>query len=64
MKALAIVLAVVLVVLAVLSWQGIGDFAPWLGINGHHNVKHPLLFVILAALCLLWARMQAAPRAS
>lgn len=57
MKVLAVVLAVVFAVLAVLTWTGVANFAPFIGLNGHHHTKHTILYAVIAVLCLAWARM-------
>lgn len=53
MKQLALVLAVVFLIIAVLYWTG--HFVP----AGVH-VKHGVVSVILALLCLVWYRFQTA----
>ena len=53
MKQLALALAVVFLVIAVLYWTG--HFVP----AGVH-VKHGIVSVILALLCLVWFRFQTA----
>ncbi|HEY5257458.1 MAG TPA: hypothetical protein VIJ12_03690 [Candidatus Baltobacteraceae bacterium] len=57
MKALAIVLTIVFIVAAVLTATGAAHFAPVLGFNGTHHLKHTILYVVLAVLCAIWARM-------
>lgn len=57
MKLLAVVLGVLCIVLAVLTWWGHTSFAPILGLNGHHHTKHTILYAVLAVLCFMWARM-------
>jgi hypothetical protein len=52
MKQLSLVLAVVFLIIAVLYWTGITPL-------GYH-VKHGIVSVILALLCLVWYRFQAA----
>lgn len=54
MKQLSLVLAVVFLIVAVLYWTG--HFVP----SGVH-VKHGIVSVILALLCLVWYRFQSAP---
>ena len=54
MKQLSLILAVVFLIVAVLYWTG--HFIP----AGVHT-KHGILCVILALLCLVWYRFQAAP---
>jgi hypothetical protein len=53
MKQISLVLAVVFLIVAVLYWTG--HFIP----AGVH-VKHGIVAVILALLCLVWYRFQAA----
>lgn len=57
MKLLAVVLGVLFVILAVLTWTGIAHFAPAIGLNGVHHTKHTILYALLAVLCFAWARM-------
>jgi hypothetical protein len=56
MKALAIFLALVFVVLCILAATGLMAFAPPLGIDGTHHMKHAVFYAVLALLCLVWAR--------
>ncbi|MDB5071030.1 MAG: hypothetical protein JWM87_2141 [Candidatus Eremiobacteraeota bacterium] len=56
MKQLSLVLAAVFVVIAILYWTG--HFYP----AGVH-VKHGIVSVILALLCLVWYRFQSASTA-
>jgi hypothetical protein len=58
MRVLAIVLAVFFFVLGIL--YGL-DKVPGVG-HGHPHVKHLIVLWILALLCLVWARVQRAPR--
>ena len=53
MKPLALILAAVFVVIAILYWTG--HFIP----AGVH-LKHGIVSVILALLCLVWYRFQSA----
>ncbi len=53
MKQLALVLAAVFVVIAILYWTG--HFIP----AGYH-LKHGIVSIILALLCLVWYRFQSA----
>jgi hypothetical protein len=53
MKTLALVLAAVFLIIAVLYWTG--HFYP----TGVH-VKHGIVSVVLALLCLVWYRFQTA----
>lgn len=57
MKALALILAAVFLIIAILYWTG--HFIP----AGYHRT-HGILSVVLALLCLVWYRFQtaAAPR--
>lgn len=59
MKALAIVIGVILLLLAILAWTGATSFAPALGLDGHHHLKHGVLYLVLAVLAFVWARMSA-----
>ncbi len=56
MKMLALVLGIVFLVLAVLTATGMAAFLPALGVDGHHHVKHTVLFVVIALLCFVWMR--------
>ena len=58
MKALALLLCLVFVVLAVLTATGVTSFAPAIGLNGHAHVKHTILYGVLAVLSLVWYRFQ------
>jgi hypothetical protein len=53
MKTLALILAAIFLVIAVLYWTG--HFYP----TGVH-VKHGIVSVVLALLCLVWYRFQSA----
>jgi ABC-type transport system involved in cytochrome bd biosynthesis fused ATPase/permease subunit len=53
MKQLALILAAVFVIIAILYWTG--HFIP----AGVH-LKHGIVSVILALLCLVWYRFQSA----
>jgi hypothetical protein len=57
MKALAVVLGIIFVILAVLTATGVAHFAPAIGLNGQHHTKHTILYAVLAILCFVWARM-------
>ena len=57
MKAIAAVLGIIFIVLAILAWTGAVRFAPVLGLDGHHHTKHGIVYIILAVLCFVWARM-------
>lgn len=63
MKALAVVLGIIFVILAILTITGIAHFAPAIGLDGHRHAKHTILFAVIAILCFIWARMstEAAP---
>ena len=63
MKTFALVLGVIFLVLAFLTATGIASFLPALGINGHHHVKHTVLFLVIAVLCFVWMRFAANARA-
>lgn len=58
MKALAVILFVIFVLLAICTATGIAHFAPFLGLNGEHHAKHTVLYLVLALLCLVWLRFQ------
>jgi hypothetical protein len=58
MKALAIVLAIIFIVLAILTFTGVAHFAPFLGLDGTHHTKHAVLYLVLALLSLIWLRFQ------
>lgn len=57
MKALAVVLGIIFVILAILTATGVAHFAPAIGLNGVHHTKHTILYAVLAILCFVWARM-------
>ena len=59
MKTLALVLGIVFIILAVLTATGIASFAPAIGLNGHHHLKHTVLFAVIAVLCFIWMRFAA-----
>ncbi len=57
MKIGAVALAVVFLIIGVLYLTGtlqLGTHGP----PGKHHVSHFVLFVVLAGLCLVWARFQ------
>jgi len=58
MKALSLVLAVALFVLAALYWTGAVQFAVHEAGGPHH--KHAVLLAGLGILCLIWFRFQTA----
>ena len=64
MKILAIVLTLVFVVLAVLAATGAASFSHALGLDGTHHVKHAIVYIILAILCVIWARFAGSTAAS
>ena len=64
MKALAVVLGIIFVILAVLAWTGATHFLPAIGLDGKHHVKHTVLYAVIAVLCFVWARMSAEPTAA
>ncbi len=55
MKPLALVLAAVFVIIAILYWTGHGPFA-----TPERHLKHGIVSIILALLCLVWYRFQSA----
>jgi hypothetical protein len=57
MKALAVVLGIIFVILAILTATGAAHFAPVLGLNGERHTKHTILYAVIAILCFVWARM-------
>ncbi|MFN2528715.1 MAG: hypothetical protein ABR584_08350 [Candidatus Baltobacteraceae bacterium] len=57
MKILAIVLALVFLALAVMTYMGSSNMFPAIGLNGAHHTKHAIVYLILAVLCLVWMRM-------
>lgn len=57
MKPLAIALGVIFILLAVLTWTGVAHFLPALGLDGKHHTKHSIVYLVLGALCFVWARM-------
>lgn len=62
MKALAIFLALLFVILCILAATGLLAFAPALGIDGTHHTKHAVFYAALALLCVVWARFANAAR--
>jgi hypothetical protein len=56
-KVLAVVLGLVFICLAVLTWTGVSHAVPAIGLNGQHHTKHTILYAVLAVLCFIWARM-------
>ncbi len=62
MKQISLVLAVVFLIVAVLFWTGTFPAVAHLITPGKH-VKHGIVAVILALLCLVWYRFQAAAAA-
>jgi hypothetical protein len=61
MKVLAVVLGIIFIILAVLTWTGAARFLPAIGLDGTHHVKHTILYAVIAVLCFVWARMSATP---
>jgi len=59
MKALAVVLGVIFILLAILTWTGAAHFLPAIGLDGKHHTKHTILYAVIAVLCFVWARMSA-----
>jgi hypothetical protein len=57
MKLLAVVLGVIFIILAILTWTGSTHFLPALGLDGKHHTKHTILYAVVALLCFIWARM-------
>ena len=57
MKVLAVVLGIIFIVLAILTWTGATHFLPAIGLDGHHHTKHTILYAVLAVVCFIWARM-------
>jgi hypothetical protein len=64
MKALAVVLGVIFVLLAILTWTGAAHFLPAIGLDGKHHTKHTVLYAVIAVLCFVWARMSASEPAT
>ena len=58
MKALALVLAIIFLILGVLAFTGAASFLPALGIDGTHHVKHGIGYIVLALVCFAWMRFQ------
>ena len=57
MKAVAVVLAILFVVLAILAGTGAVDLhSRALGLDGTHHAKHTVGYLVLAVLCLVWMR--------
>ena len=59
MKQLALILAVAFLIIAILYWTGLMPAIPGISTPGVH-VKHGIVSVILALLCLVWFRFQTA----
>jgi hypothetical protein len=57
MKLIAVLLGVIFIILAVLTWIGTTHFAPAIGLDGKHHTKHTVLYAVIALLCFVWARM-------
>lgn len=62
MKVLAMVLAIVFFVLGILYGMGTINLFTESGAGHTHHVSHLVICWVLALLCLIWARFQAAPR--
>lgn len=62
MKALALILAIIFVILAILVFTGMANFLPALGVDGTRHLKHGIAYLIVAILCFVWMRFQSAPR--
>jgi hypothetical protein len=62
MKVIAIVLAVVFFVLGILYGTGTINYFTESGAAHAHHLTHLVIMWVLALLCLIWARFQAAPR--
>jgi hypothetical protein len=60
MKVLAVVLGIIFIILAILTWTGAARFLPAIGLDGTHHVKHTILYAVVAVLCFVWARMSTA----
>jgi hypothetical protein len=61
MKVLAVVLGIIFIILAVLTWTGAAHVLPAIGLDGKHHTKHTVLYAVIAVLCFIWARMSAEP---
>ncbi|HUY10833.1 MAG TPA: hypothetical protein VMV73_01075 [Candidatus Dormibacteraeota bacterium] len=59
MKVLGIVIAILCFVMAILTATGVAKFAPILGLNGVHHVKHTIMYAVLGVFALIWVRFQA-----
>lgn len=59
MKILALILGIVFIVFAITAATGICKYAPALGFDGQHHLKHAILYAVLAVLALFWYRFQA-----
>lgn len=57
MRIVAIILGIIFAVLAILTATGAAKFAPVLGLDGTHHLKHTILYAVIAILCFIWARM-------
>ena len=57
MKVLAVVLGIIFIVLAILTWTGATHVLPAIGLDGQHHTKHTILYAVLAVVCFIWARM-------
>lgn len=58
MKALAVVLGIILIILAILAFTGaLNLHSRALGLDGAHHAKHGIIYIVLGLLCFVWARM-------
>lgn len=57
MKALAVVLGIIFILLAICTATGALHFLPAIGLDGKHHLKHTVLYAVLAILAFVWARM-------
>jgi len=62
LKALALILGIIFLILAILVFTGMASFLPALGVDCTHHTKHGIAYVILAILCFVWMRFQSAPQ--
>lgn len=57
MKVLAVVIGIIFIILAILTWTGAASFLPAIGLDGKHHLKHTILYFVIAVLAFVWARM-------
>jgi hypothetical protein len=62
MRVIAIVLAIVFFVLGILYGMGAINYFTESGAAHAHHITHLIILWALALLCLIWARVQSAPR--